>query len=71
MEVGDQMVSLRCPLTLRRLRHAAKGEKCAHVQCFDIEVSISMSFIHILYIMTTDSITALRQGRQMEVSAVQ
>ena len=39
VEVGDQMVSLICPIALKRIGLPGKGRDCRHVQCFDLEVS--------------------------------
>jgi hypothetical protein len=36
----QQELSLLCPLSHRRIRHAVKGTECAHVQCFDKEAWI-------------------------------
>ncbi|KAI9144163.1 hypothetical protein BKA69DRAFT_1164799 [Paraphysoderma sedebokerense] len=35
LEVGQQVVSLKCPLTMKRLSHPAKLTKCTHYECFD------------------------------------
>lgn len=43
VEVGDQIVSLICPIALRRIGLPGKGRDCKHVQCFDLEVSVSSS----------------------------
>lgn len=38
IEVGDESVSFRCPLSLCRIQHPGRGKKCTHSQCFDLEV---------------------------------
>eukprot|EP01087_Luapelamoeba_hula_P000868 TRINITY_DN10639_c0_g1_i2.p1 TRINITY_DN10639_c0_g1~~TRINITY_DN10639_c0_g1_i2.p1 ORF type:complete len:216 (+),score=10.27 TRINITY_DN10639_c0_g1_i2:161-808(+) len=35
--MGDQIVSLRCPLGANRIRVPAKGIHCKHLQCFDAQ----------------------------------
>ncbi|TMS39344.1 hypothetical protein L596_005884 [Steinernema carpocapsae] len=38
---GVQMASLRvsllCPITLKRIKRAVKGQACRHLQCFDLQ----------------------------------
>ena len=36
-EIGEEIVSLKCPLTLTRINDPIKGFDCAHLQCFDRE----------------------------------
>ncbi|KEG14237.1 hypothetical protein DQ04_00561060 [Trypanosoma grayi] len=33
---GEVVVTLRCPLSYRRMRLAGKGQHCAHLACFDV-----------------------------------
>lgn len=35
----DSLLSLKCPLSLDRIEIAAKGERCSHRRCFDLEAS--------------------------------
>ena len=30
-------VSLKCPITFRRISYPARGHDCKHIQCFDLE----------------------------------
>ncbi|KAJ3006152.1 Zinc finger MIZ domain-containing protein 1, partial [Thoreauomyces humboldtii] len=43
VEVGDQIVSLVCPVGLKRIVVPGKGRECRHVQCFDLETFTKMS----------------------------
>ncbi|KAI9103709.1 hypothetical protein DFS34DRAFT_295983 [Phlyctochytrium arcticum] len=36
VEIGDQIVSLICPISLSRISLPGKGANCKHVQCFDL-----------------------------------
>lgn len=36
--VTDEMVSLKCPLMLQRIKVPVRGIRCQHRQCFDMEV---------------------------------
>lgn len=38
IEIGDEVVSFSCPLSLSKIIHPGKGIKCKHAQCFDVEV---------------------------------
>jgi hypothetical protein len=38
VEEGEVYISLKCPLSIMRLRAPAKGAKCRHAQCFDLQV---------------------------------
>jgi hypothetical protein len=38
VEEVDALLSLKCPLSLDRIEVAAKGERCSHRRCFDLEV---------------------------------
>ncbi|KAI8821050.1 uncharacterized protein EV422DRAFT_50826 [Fimicolochytrium jonesii] len=38
IEIGDQIVSLICPIVMRKIGIPGKGRGCRHVQCFDLEV---------------------------------
>ncbi|KXS12966.1 hypothetical protein M427DRAFT_156993 [Gonapodya prolifera JEL478] len=37
VEIGDETVYFRCPLTLVRVQHPCKGQQCTHVDAFDAE----------------------------------
>lgn len=37
---GDQQINFSCPLSLTRITNPARGNKCKHFQCFDLEVNI-------------------------------
>ncbi|KAJ3175337.1 SUMO ligase siz1 [Geranomyces variabilis] len=37
IEMGNQIVSFQCPLSLMRIRNPTKSVKCVHKQCFDAE----------------------------------
>ncbi|KAJ3150753.1 SUMO ligase siz1 [Geranomyces michiganensis] len=37
IQMGNQIVSFQCPLSLIRIRNPAKSIKCVHKQCFDAE----------------------------------
>eukprot|EP00808_Paulinella_micropora_P003159 g43559.t1 len=37
---GDALLSLACPLSLRRIDRPAKGLKCDHTRCFDLSTFI-------------------------------
>lgn len=37
LTVSSMKVSLRCPLALTRITAPAKGKRCHHQQCFDLE----------------------------------
>ncbi|KAI8908263.1 hypothetical protein DFJ77DRAFT_171229 [Powellomyces hirtus] len=43
VEVGDQIVSLTCPVALKRIVLPGKGRECKHVQCFDLETFTKLS----------------------------
>ena len=36
-------VSLRCPLTFRRIAVPARGHECRHIQCFDLESYLKLN----------------------------
>lgn len=40
MEVGDEVVSLKCPLSLVRMKYPGKSKRCRHRQCFDIQMYV-------------------------------
>jgi len=37
IQVGESRVSLRCPLTIKRISTPVRGSKCNHPQCFDLK----------------------------------
>jgi E3 SUMO-protein ligase PIAS1 len=37
----DYILSLRCPLSIDTIKVPARGEKCKHPQCFDLETFLS------------------------------
>ncbi|KAK9767633.1 hypothetical protein K7432_002440 [Basidiobolus ranarum] len=37
IEMGDQIISFICPLSLKKIRHPSKGKNCKHAQCFDAQ----------------------------------
>uniref|UniRef100_A0A3B3DIU8 Zinc finger MIZ-type containing 1 n=1 Tax=Oryzias melastigma TaxID=30732 RepID=A0A3B3DIU8_ORYME len=37
-------VSLKCPITFRRIQLPARGHDCKHVQCFDLESYLQLNF---------------------------
>ncbi|KAJ3155736.1 hypothetical protein HDU86_004205 [Geranomyces michiganensis] len=43
VEVGDQIVSLICPVALKRIGIPGKGRECKHVQSFDLETFTKLS----------------------------
>ncbi|TPX65496.1 hypothetical protein SpCBS45565_g05116 [Spizellomyces sp. 'palustris'] len=43
VQVGDQIVSLVCPIALKRIGVPGKGRMCRHVQCFDLETFAKLS----------------------------
>ncbi|KAI9004800.1 MIZ/SP-RING zinc finger-domain-containing protein [Gaertneriomyces semiglobifer] len=43
IQVGDQIVSLVCPISLKRIIVPGKGRSCRHVQCFDLETFVKLS----------------------------
>lgn len=38
IEMGNQIISFKCPLTLIRIRVPVRSRKCRHRQCYDCEV---------------------------------
>lgn len=43
--VGDERLSLRCPITLQRLASPpARGRECKHLQCFDLEAYLVSNY---------------------------
>ncbi|KAJ3182431.1 hypothetical protein HDU87_008595 [Geranomyces variabilis] len=45
VEVGDQIVSLICPVALTRIRIPGKGRECKHAQSFDLETFTKLSMM--------------------------
>lgn len=39
LTLGDEQISLKCPISMTRITHPARGSKCTHASCFDLEVS--------------------------------
>ncbi|ORX80153.1 hypothetical protein K493DRAFT_98828 [Basidiobolus meristosporus CBS 931.73] len=37
IEMGDQIISFVCPLSLKKIQHPSKGKRCKHAQCFDVQ----------------------------------
>ena len=40
---GASRVSLRCPLSMRRIATPARGASCRHLECFDLEAYIELA----------------------------
>jgi len=36
-------VSLKCPITFRRITLPARGHECKHIQCFDLESYLQLN----------------------------
>lgn len=36
-------VSLKCPITFRRIMLPARGHECKHIQCFDLESYLQLN----------------------------
>ncbi|KAJ3070583.1 hypothetical protein HDU98_006366 [Podochytrium sp. JEL0797] len=43
ISVGDSVVSFICPLSLKRVKHPARGRKCKHKQAFDAEIFLAFN----------------------------
>ena len=43
LEQTSQKVSLRCPLTFKRISLPARGHDCRHIQCFDLESYLKLN----------------------------
>ncbi|EKF26625.1 hypothetical protein MOQ_009674 [Trypanosoma cruzi marinkellei] len=43
MNDGEAIVTLRCPLSYRRIRIAGKGKHCVHLACFDVVTYLESS----------------------------
>jgi len=43
LEQTNQKVSLRCPLTFKRIGLPARGHDCRHIQCFDLESYLKLN----------------------------
>ena len=43
VEQTSQKVSLRCPLTFKRISLPARGHECRHIQCFDLESYLKLN----------------------------
>ncbi|KAI8916965.1 hypothetical protein DFJ77DRAFT_439423 [Powellomyces hirtus] len=43
VQMGNQIVSFQCPLTLTRIKIPCKSAKCFHKQCFDCEAFLSFN----------------------------
>jgi hypothetical protein len=39
----DKQVSLKCPITFKRIALPARGHECKHIQCFDLESYLQMN----------------------------
>eukprot|EP00670_Eutreptiella_braarudii_P012619 CAMPEP_0174324204 /NCGR_PEP_ID=MMETSP0810-20121108/12334_1 /TAXON_ID=73025 ORGANISM="Eutreptiella gymnastica-like, Strain CCMP1594" /NCGR_SAMPLE_ID=MMETSP0810 /ASSEMBLY_ACC=CAM_ASM_000659 /LENGTH=461 /DNA_ID=CAMNT_0015436919 /DNA_START=20 /DNA_END=1405 /DNA_ORIENTATION=+ len=42
VEMGDEEISLKCPITLASINIPAKGTQCTHKACFDLEMYLTM-----------------------------
>ena len=43
LEQTSQKVSLRCPVTYKRIGLPARGHDCRHIQCFDLESYLKLN----------------------------
>jgi hypothetical protein len=59
----DEIITLKDPVTLCKISHAAKGVNCVHKQCFDLEVCFYNSLIIIDILAVLSSIQVLELSR--------
>lgn len=43
VEQTSVKISLKCPITFRRITLPARGHECRHIQCFDLESYLQMN----------------------------
>jgi hypothetical protein len=43
VEEGEVFISLKCPLSIMRIRVPGKGSKCKHAQCFDLQAFLDFA----------------------------
>lgn len=58
-----EVVTLRDPVTFKRIDIAAKGKNCLHRKCFDLEVRI-----YLLHLIVTEFCTLLSRFQSVDMS---
>lgn len=43
MQIILLQVSLKCPITFKRITLPARGHDCKHIQCFDLESYLQLN----------------------------
>ncbi|XP_040310914.1 zinc finger MIZ domain-containing protein 2 isoform X5 [Herpailurus yagouaroundi] len=59
-------VSLRCPITFRRIQLPARGHDCRHIQCFDLESYLQLNCERGTWRCPVCNKTALLEGLQVD-----
>uniref|UniRef100_A0A4W5LD29 SP-RING-type domain-containing protein n=1 Tax=Hucho hucho TaxID=62062 RepID=A0A4W5LD29_9TELE len=59
-------VSLKCPITFRRIQLPARGHDCKHVQCFDLESYLQLNCERGTWRCPVCSKTALLEGLEVD-----
>uniref|UniRef100_A0A673X386 Zinc finger, MIZ-type containing 1a n=1 Tax=Salmo trutta TaxID=8032 RepID=A0A673X386_SALTR len=59
-------VSLKCPITFRRIQLPARGHDCKHVQCFDLESYLQLNCERGMWRCPVCNKTALLEGLEVD-----
>ncbi|XP_034027269.1 zinc finger MIZ domain-containing protein 2-like isoform X3 [Thalassophryne amazonica] len=59
-------VSLKCPITFRRIQLPARGHDCRHVQCFDLESYLQLNCERGMWRCPVCNKTALLEGLEVD-----
>ncbi|XP_077418126.1 zinc finger MIZ domain-containing protein 2-like isoform X3 [Vanacampus margaritifer] len=59
-------VSLKCPITFRRIQLPARGHDCRHIQCFDLESYLQLNCERGTWRCPVCNKTALLEGLEMD-----
>ncbi|XP_042339000.1 zinc finger MIZ domain-containing protein 2-like, partial [Plectropomus leopardus] len=59
-------VSLKCPITFRRIQLPARGHDCRHIQCFDLESYLQLNCERGTWRCPVCNKTALLEGLEVD-----
>jgi len=59
-------VSLKCPITYRRVNVPARGRDCSHIQCFDLESYLKLNVDEVIWTCPVCSKSAIVEGLEVD-----